>query len=216
MRLKELKCKNCGATLEVEENAQQVKCKFCNTTFAVEDAYTDGYKYEKGRLKAQNEQLEKHMENAKGILAPVGKVFAAHYIITAVVGIVIFLIIAIIGISMVFSFNKDKDNIKNNNDAVVEDMENFMSEFDIRVFNNNFEMYKGTEYGSSVGRLLDEISTNNKKNAKNQVTVVFKETTTKEPEEMKNIKKQLGDWTEYEVSFDYNDAGLIYQATIEE
>lgn len=216
MRLKELKCKNCGATLEVEENAQQVKCKFCNTTFAVEDAYTDGYKYEKGRLKAQNEQLEKHMENAKGILAPVGKVFAAHYIITAVVGIVIFLIIAIIGISMVFSFNKDKDNIKNNNDAVVEDMENFMSEFDIRVFNNNFEMYKGTEYGSSVGRLLDEISTNNKKNAKNQVTVVFKETTTKDPEEMKNIKKQLGDWTEYEVSFDYNDAGLIYQATIEE
>lgn len=216
MRLKELKCKNCGATLEVEENAQQVKCKFCNTTFAVEDAYTDGYKYEKGRLKAQNEQLEKHLENAKGILAPVGKVFAAHYIITAVVGIVIFLIIAIIGISMVFSFNKDKDNIKNNNDAVVEDMENFMSEFDIRVFNNNFEMYKGTEYGSSVGRLLDEISTNNKKNAKNQVTVVFKETTTKDPEEMKNIKKQLGDWTEYEVSFDYNDAGLIYQATIEE
>ena len=174
------------------------------------------YKYEKGRLKAQNEQLEKHLENAKGILAPVGKVFAAHYIITAVVGIVIFLIIAIIGISMVFSFNKDKDNIKNNNDAVVEDMENFMSEFDIRVFNNNFEMYKGTEYGSSVGRLLDEISTNNKKNAKNQVTVVFKETTTKDPEEMKNIKKQLGDWTEYEVSFDYNDAGLIYQATIEE
>ena len=216
MRLKELKCKNCGATLEVEENAQQVKCKFCNTTFAVEDAYTDGYKYEKGRLKAQNEQLEKHMENAKGILAPVGKVFAAHYIITAVVGIVIFLIIAIIGISMVFSFNKDKDNIKNNNDAVVEDMENFMSEFDIRVFNNNFEMYKGTEYGSSVGRLLDEIATNNKKNADNQVTVVFKETTTKDPEEMKNIKKQLGDWTEYEVSFDYNDAGLIYQATIEE
>ena len=49
-----------------------------------------------------------------------------------------------------------------------------------------------------------------------QKTVVFKETTTKDPEEMKNIKKQLGDWTEYEVSFDYNDAGLIYQATIEE
>ena len=129
MRLKELKCKNCGATLEVEENAQQVKCKFCNTTFAVEDAYTDGYKYEKGRLKAQNEQLEKHMENAKGILAPVGKIFAAHYIITAVVGIVIFLIIAIIGISTVFSFNKDKDTIRNNDDAVVK----FLKE---RFFNN--------------------------------------------------------------------------------
>ena len=91
-----------------------------------------------------------------------------------------------------------------------------MSDFDIKVFNNQFEMYKGTEYGSSVGRLLDEVSTNNKKNADNQVTVVFKETTTKDPEEMKNIKKQLGDWTEYEVSFEYNDSGLIYLATIEE
>ena len=216
MRLKELNCKNCGASLKVEENAQQVKCEFCHTAFAVEDAYTDGYKYEKGRLKAQNEQLEKHMENAKGILAPVGKIFAAHYIITAVAGIAIFVIIAIIAFSTIFSFNKDRDTIRNNDAGVVDDMGNFMSEFDIRMFNNNFEMYKGTEYGSSVGRLLDEISTNNKKDADNQITVVFKETTTKDPEEMKNIKKQLGDWTEYEVSFDYNDAGLIYQATIEE
>ena len=91
-----------------------------------------------------------------------------------------------------------------------------MSDFDVRMFNNNLEMYKGTEYGSNVGRLLDEIITNNKKDTINQVTVDFKNHSTKDPEEIKEIKKELDDWTKYEVSFDYNDAGLIYLATIEE
>ena len=83
-------------------------------------------------------------------------------------------------------------------------------------FNSSFEMYMGTEYGSSVGRLLDEIITNNKKNEDNLVTVKFKETNTKDPEEIKNLKKQLDEWTKYEVSFEYDDDGLIYLATIEE
>lgn len=216
MRLKELNCKNCGASLKVEENATQVKCEFCHTTFAIEDAYTDGYKYEKGRLKAQNEHLEKQMENAKGILAPIGKVFAAHYIITAVAGIVIFLVVAITAITMIFSFNKDSDTSSKHDDDVVEDMKDIMSEFDIRRFNNDLDLYRGTQFGSTIGRLLDEISSNNKKNVNTQVTVVYKEITTKDPEEIRNIKNQIGDWTEYEVTFEYNDAGLIYQATIEE
>ena len=59
MRLKELKCKNCGANVKVEKNVSQAKCDFCQTTFAVEDAYHDGYKFEKGRMKAHSEQIEK-------------------------------------------------------------------------------------------------------------------------------------------------------------
>lgn len=215
MRLKELKCKNCGATLEVEENATQVKCQFCHTSFAVEDAYTDGYKYEKGRLKAQNEQFEKHMENAKGIIAPIGQAFAAHYIITAAIGGLIFLGIITIAIFSFTSFNRTSEKMTSDN-SVINDMETVMDDFDIRRFNNQFEMYKGTEYGTSVGNLLDEISTNNKKDADNQVTVKFKDISTKDPEEITDIKKQLGDWTKYEVSFDYNNIGLIYLATIEE
>ena len=216
MRLKELNCKNCGATLEVEENATQVKCKFCNTTFAVEDAYTDGYKYEKGKLQAQSEHFAKSMEQVNDFLNnnPIAKIHKKMSIIITIIFVVIFVMVLIGIISTSVSQNKMRDKI--NDDSIINDMNDYMSDFDIKVFNNQFEMYKGTEYGSSVGRLLDEVSTNNKKNADNQVTVVFKETTTKDPEEMKNIKKQLGDWTEYEVSFEYNDSGLIYLATIEE
>ena len=37
MELKELKCKNCGANIELEEGKTEVKCKYCNTTFKVDD-----------------------------------------------------------------------------------------------------------------------------------------------------------------------------------
>lgn len=62
MELKELRCKNCGAKIEVNEGTRMVTCKYCNTTFSTDDDYSAGYEYTKGVLKAQEEQLEKNME----------------------------------------------------------------------------------------------------------------------------------------------------------
>ena len=215
MRLKELKCKNCGATIKIEESANQAKCEFCHTTFAVEDAYHDGYKFEKGRMKAQHEQVEKAMENAKTVLEPIGKIFAAHYIITAIAGLIIFIIVITTIITIVISQTKNKTEI--NESGIVNDMNVQMSDkYDILRFNSTFEMYIGTEYGSSVGRLLDKIVTNNKKDKKNQIKVEYKETTTKDPEEIQDLKKQFDEWTKYEVSFEYDENGKIYLTKIEE
>jgi hypothetical protein len=198
MRLRELKCKNCGATLEVDENALQIECEFCHTEFAVEDAYHDGYKFEKGRMKAHREQMEKDLEHVKGVIAPVGKAFAAQSIISAVVCLIIFAIVVITIITLVTK------------------QVNSVDEFDIRVFNSTYEMYMGTEYGSSVGRLIDEVSTNNKKDKEHKIIIKYKEISTQEPEQMKEIKKQLDQWTKYEVTFEYDEDGFIYIATIEE
>lgn len=52
MKLKELKCKNCGANLEVEKNIAMVTYQFCHTTFSVLDTYSKGYNLAKGRLQA--------------------------------------------------------------------------------------------------------------------------------------------------------------------
>ena len=198
MRLNELKCKNCGAAIKIEENESQAKCEFCQATFAVEDAYHDGYKFEKGRMKAHSEQVEKNLENVKGIFGSVGKVFAAQYIISAIVGVFIFLVVIVM---IVFFAIKQTNSV---------------DEFDIRRFNSTYEMYTGTEYGSSVGRLIDEISTNNKKDKNKQITIKYKEITTKDPKEMIAIKKELDEWTKYEVIFEYDESGFIYLATIEE
>lgn len=198
MKLRELKCKNCGATIKVEENKSQAKCEFCHTVFAVEDAYQDGYKFEKGRLKAHSEQYEKNLEHVKGIIGPVGKVFATQYVISAIIGVFIF---AIAIIMIIFLTTRHTNSV---------------DEFDIRMFNNSYEMYTGTEYGSSVGRLIDEVSTNNKKNKEHKITVKYKEMETQEPEKMKELKKQLDQWVKYEVTFEYDENGFIYLAIIEE
>lgn len=65
MKLLEMKCKNCGALLKVEEDAKYIECQYCNTKYKLDDEvqhikYDDmeksGYEFEKGRIRAQQEK----------------------------------------------------------------------------------------------------------------------------------------------------------------
>ena len=76
-------------------------------------------------------------------------------------------------------------------------------------------MYVGTEWGLSVSNLIDKITTNNKTNDKHIITVVFNDINSTDPDVIRNIKKSLGDWTEYEVILDYDTNGYVYLVTIE-
>ena len=89
------------------------------------------------------------------------------------------------------------------------------NDFDKRSFNSTFEMYVGTEWGLSVSNLIDKITTNNKTNDKHIITVVFNDINSTDPDVIRNIKKSLGDWTEYEVILDYDTNGYVYLVTIE-
>ena len=69
MKLLEMKCKNCGALLKVEEDAKYIECQYCNTKYKLDDEvqhikYDDmeksGYEFEKGRIRAQQEQKRAH------------------------------------------------------------------------------------------------------------------------------------------------------------
>ena len=62
MKLNELKCKNCGATLKVEGNVDTVTCKYCQTTFSVEDSYNEAYKRTKGMMDATVEGFENQVK----------------------------------------------------------------------------------------------------------------------------------------------------------
>lgn len=64
MRLVDTTCPRCGATLKIDEDNKQAKCEFCDTSLFVDDevhhvqydnAEEAGYKFEKGRQKAQQE-----------------------------------------------------------------------------------------------------------------------------------------------------------------
>lgn len=64
MKLVEMKCKNCGAKLEVEENINDINCQYCHAHYKLDDEVKhvqydnmeqSGYDFEKGRLRAQQE-----------------------------------------------------------------------------------------------------------------------------------------------------------------
>lgn len=74
MKLIELKCKNCGAILKVDENSNNVNCEFCHAKFKLDDEVKhvqydnmeqSGYEFEKGRLRAQQELKRDHNKSVE-------------------------------------------------------------------------------------------------------------------------------------------------------
>lgn len=200
MKLVELKCKNCGAQLKVEEGTTQVKCEFCGSTFSVDDAYNEGYKYTKGVLKAQSEQMEENFNRAQALIknSPVGKASRVFSVIFVIIFILIF---AFIGYHMYVGFS---------------DSSNSRDSFEIDSFNTKYENDAGKRSGFFIVRTLDDIVTNNKTNKSHVITVVYNGITTTEEKEIKEIRNKLSDRKDYDVSLDYDSNGYVNKYTIED
>ncbi len=201
MKFVELKCKNCGAKLEVEEGTTQVTCKFCDTTFSIDDAYTQGYKYTKGVLKAQDEQYEKDLERAKDFMKnnPVAK---SSRIMSIIFAIIFFLVFCFIGYNIYNDFYADRSTDFNNNHSTD-------NRFEISSFNTPYENDAGRRSGFFLINTLDDIVTNNKKNKEHIITVVYKDITTAEETEIKKIRDSLSSRKDYDVSLDYDSKGYV-------
>lgn len=206
MKFVELKCKNCGAKLEVEEGTTQVTCKFCDTTFSIDDAYTQGYKYTKGVLKAQDEQYEKDLERAKDFMKnnPVAK---SSRIMSIIFAIIFFLVFCFIGYNIYNDFYADRSTDFNNNHSTD-------NRFEVSSFNTPYENDAGRRSGFFLINTLDDIVTNNKKNKEHIITVVYKDITTTEETEIKKIRDSLSSNRDYDVSLDYDSKGYVNKFTI--
>ena len=86
---------------------------------------------------------------------------------------------------------------------------------DAKRFNSPYEINNGTKKGISVKHILDKIVTNNKTNSERILIVIYKDKNTSDVEEIKNLKYDIDDWTDYEISFNYDGEGYIYQIVIE-
>ena len=100
----------------------------------------------------------------------------------------------IFGLIISFAVIKTKDVKEHNN---------------VEVFNSELESYSGTKRKMFVSLALDKIVTNNKKNTGHLITVKFEETEILNPDQIIEIKKKLNDFTEYEVSYEYDSDGYI-------
>lgn len=76
------------------------------------------------------------------------------------------------------------------------------------------ETYVGTNYGTGVSTAIDEIVTNNKKYKDQSIIVTYQGEKTAEASEIQEMKSKLDKWKEYEVSYEYDENGYIYQMDI--
>ena len=141
-----------------------------------------------------------------GYLAFIGFVF----IMVIVVFVIIF--------SNFFKITKEANDMYNHAieifDNEKEDTNSGYSSYEIISFNNDLEMYIGTNYGLQVSSLLDDVVTKIKKNKDHSISVVYRSTTTSTPNEIIKLKSSFDEWTEYEVSFDYDSNGFVNKVII--
>lgn len=199
MELKELKCKNCGAKIELEEGKTEVTCKYCNTTFKVDDEYSKAYNYTKGILKAHNEQMQEFYNSREGKLSK-----RIINIIIIIVFLIFFLVIGLM-ISNIYNYSHIRSNvIETKNESI-----------DVDMFNIQFSGMNGQKSTFFINDYLDEIVTNNKKQ-EHIITVKYQDKETSNPDEIIAIKKSLDESKQYELSTDYDQAGFINKLTITE
>ena len=200
MELKELKCKNCGAKIELEEGKTEVTCKYCNTTFKVDDEYSKAYNYTKGILKAHNEQMQEFYNSREGKLYK-----RIINIIIIIVFLIFFLVIGLM-ISNIYNYSPIRSNvIETKNESI-----------DVDMFNIQFSGINGQKSTFFINDYLDEIVTNNKKQQEHIITVKYQDKATSNPDEIIAIKKSLDESKQYELSTDYDQAGFINKLTITE
>lgn len=134
-----------------------------------------------------------------------------------VVLIIVALAISVALINKLIMINNSKKADKNDAINSVENIiNNSFNQITSKSFNSSFEMYSGTESSISVKSLLDRVITNNKKSADHQIEITYKEVTTKDPEDIKNLKSSFVTSSDYEVSLDYDDDGFVNKVTIED
>ena len=82
----------------------------------------------------------------------------------------------------------------------------------------SFNLYyrAGSLDGFLIGHQLDKVIENNKTNEERKITVKYNDIETNDPDEIIKIKDLLGDFTTYEVIFDYDSNGFITMFKIED
>ena len=88
------------------------------------------------------------------------------------------------------------------------------TKFEISSFNSSLQIYAGTQPGVFIVQMLDSIVTSNKTKDR-KITIVYEKTTTQDETEIKNIKKKMDTFTQYDVTFEYDELGFINKAIIE-
>ncbi len=161
------------------------------------------------------------------------------YLVLIGVGVGVFLLIVIFGAIFVFHFfDKTKDAVEDTAnktqdqaneiiddatdliDSIIDqgtndDNQTDTTESEKKAHNAIFELYEGTQSGSAISILLQQIALNNQAKNDQAITVIFDATTTNDSDRITELKQNVDSSKTYEVSFDYDSDGFISKVTIQ-
>ncbi len=174
--------------------------------------------YQGAKEYVSDKDNQEKMKNVGRKGLKVAKGFGIGYLIFGVILFVIVIAVFWVTFSQISKSNRQMDEIKDKtNDIIDQGFDNVNDAFNkmnVDEFNFNLETYTGTQYGSSVSSLLDNVITKIKKNTDHSITVTYGTTTTSNTDEIMNLKKQFDKKLQYEISFDYDSNGYINKVTI--
>ena len=100
--------------------------------------------------------------------------------------------------------------------SYLNDMNSNLSKQEIAIFNADFELYEGTQRGSNVKVLVQNVITSNSSNESHIIEINYNDSIAKDITELKNISNNISSTKSYSVEFEKDKDGYINEIIIEE
>lgn len=195
--MEKLRCTSCGAELQIEDNKEYAVCNHCGSKYKLNEDLNINIKLDDNVKEVLNTSFGTVKHMSKFMFVP----------------IIMFVVIA--GLIIYFAITSMNNTRKTNEDNQKKSEEKYNQQEEILkrdMFNSQFMNDNGTKSAFFLKSTLDEIVQSNKTNDK-KVTLVYDGKETTDEKEIINIKQSLDG--NYEVSFNYDEAGYINKIVVE-
>ena len=215
MKINNLKCPNCSSSLNVDiEDTNNLKCEYCGSTLKYVPDKEELELIRAQALKAESNAKEMNAKTINDVVNNIAKPLAKSYITLKIVGLVLVVIIfAVIAGVIITQFSGSNGNRTNQIDGQSK-VEEYYNKAKKESFNTTFN--KGETPGSFVKDDLDEII-NYLNQGTYKVSVTYKDIVeSTDINEIKNIRKSIDEFNEYDITLKYDDKGFVNQYIIED
>ncbi len=165
MKLIELKCPNCGSTIEIDSASESANCSFCGTSFAVDDevlhiqydnAKQAGYDFEKGRQEAINEGANENKKEEKKKKSPLRETL--EFLLPIIIALIVAMLLkTFVFANAVVPTGSMLNTIQEGDRVIASRIEYNWSDperYDIIIFKAPDEVAKGNEKEFYVKRII--------------------------------------------------------------
>lgn len=124
--------------------------------------------------------------------------------------------IATLSYRILMDIERKKDDQKSFFFGIFDNITDTRSNFNIKSFNNSFEVFAGTKSKMGLESRMNDLITSNKTNSEHLIELIFDNISYGTDEaKIKEIKNSLKDDLDYELSFDYDEDGYINKFIVE-